>query len=488
MIISLSRFLQRPWRGRAVAGAAAALAVVAIACGGGGGGGPPTEAGISHLGIGHLMDDLLFFEEDRSLGRFSEPPAHSIEAIREMAASGDQQFVPVLVEVLRLGFQYNDEVAQALTKLTGQDLGDDWARWAQWLGEQGEVALPPGFIAWKGRLLSFQDSRFQDFFNEAYTYRIPIHQIVWGGVARDGIPALSNPPMLTAEAAEYLSPGDPVFGICVNGDCRAYPMRILVWHELVNDVVGGEAIALPYCTLCFSAIPYRAQVGDRTFTFGTSGLLYQSNKLMFDRQTNSLWSEFTGEPVAGPLADSGIVLETLPVTFTAWQEWQTLHPDTKVLDIETGYGFEYDLPAGPYGSYFGSPGPIFPVSELDELETRLAAKDFVFALRVNGQAKAYPVLTLVEEEPVVNDAVGGVELVVVTNPQAGAMRAYERGGLQFVADSSTTVRDDQDRTWRITEEALVLDGGDQRLARLPGNIAYWFGWYSFYPETLLYDE
>ena len=130
-----------------------------------------------------------------------------------------------------------------------------------------------------------------------------MEEIAWGGVLVDGIPALDNPRMTTASAASYLNPDDPVFGVEINGDARAYPLRIANWHEMVNDVVGGVPVSLAYCTLCGSGILFDGRVAGRAepFTFGSSGLLYRSNKLMYDRQTDSLWEQLAGHPVTGSL-------------------------------------------------------------------------------------------------------------------------------------------------------------------------------------------
>ena len=146
-----------------------------------------------------------------------------------------------------------------------------------------------------------------------------MEEIAWGGVLVDGIPALDNPRMTTASAASYLNPDDPVFGVEINGDARAYPLRIANWHEMVNDVVGGVPVSLAYCTLCGSGILFDGRVAGRAepFTFGSSGLLYRSNKLMYDRQTDSLWEQFAGHPVTGKLTGSKIELKLLLLVLTA---------------------------------------------------------------------------------------------------------------------------------------------------------------------------
>jgi len=179
---------------------------------------------------------------------------------------------------------------------------------------------------------------------------------------------------------------------------------------------------------------YSAKLDGERITFGTSGLLYLSNKLMYDRKTNTLWRQFTGEPVVGALADSGIRLSIFPVVLTHWQEWVAAHPDTTVLDIETGiypssgYVAESD-PGAIYYDYFDSPGTMFPVWLRSNL---LDTKTIVLGLRVEGQPKAYP-LDKLAQSLVVNDELGGATLVIATNPEAGAARAYHGGDRIFAA-------------------------------------------------------
>lgn len=231
--------------------------------------------------------------------------------------------------------------------------------------------------------------------------------------------------------------------------------------------------------------------------FGTSGLLYRSNKLMYDKTTNTLWRQFTGEPVVGPLADSGIRLEVLPVTLTTWEEWLGTHPDTTVLDINTKVYpsrvyLPEDNPGSFYFDYFNSPGTMFPVWRRSPL---LKTKEVVLGVRLEGVAKAYP-LEALRGEPLVNDVVAGVGLVVITDPSSGAARAYLRGNYLFSARSTTkdngstvVVLDENSQPWRLTEEALVKEEDpSQRLARIPTHMAFWFGWYTFYPATLVYGD
>ena len=205
---------------------------------------------------------------------------------------------------------------------------------------------------------------------------------------------------------------------------------------------------------------------------------------MYDQQTKSLWHHMRGEPVVGPLADSGIVLKPRPVVTTTWRDWVRAHPQTKVLDIDTGYVRDY-TPGRPYGRYYASPTTMFPVFPRS---TSLATKDVVFVLRLDPQRKVYP-LAVFDRQPVVNDAVGGTPVVVVGRSATRTVRAYERGGLRFRPGPSVDElrAEGTDQVWRIEEEALVSVVGRDRLPRLAGHLAYWFGWFAFNPDTPVYS-
>ena len=241
---------------------------------------------------------------------------------------------------------------------------------------------------------------------------------------------------------------------------------------------------------------YSTTVDGEALQFGTSGFLYRSNKLMYDRKTNTLWNQFLGEPVVGPLADSGTRLELLPVLVTTWAEWVGEHPDTTVLDINTGvyaaplYRVESD-PMSTYFSYRASPEPIFPVGPESNL---LLSKTEVLGLHFDGVARAYP-LVLLREEGLANDTVGGRNVVVVPERAPGAARAYARGELTFsVAGrpegaAPAVLLDQHGRRWRVEEGALVQEAAPSglRLERLPSRVAFWFGWYAFFPMTTVYE-
>ena len=283
--------------------------------------------------------------------------------------------------------------------------------------------------------------------------------------------------MIPAADATYLNPDDLVFGVEIDGDDRAYPLRIMNWHEMANDVVGGVPVSLAYCTLCGAAILFDGRVDGRSpaFTFGSSGLLYRSNKLMYDRQTDSLWDQFTGQPVSGALYRSGITLNVLPLVTTKWAAWRARHPQTKVLSLVTGYQRDYG-PGVAYREYFGSPDLMFPAALRSD---GLAQKDVVFGIRAPGGVKAWPLSRFLPGR-VINDRVGFLDVVVFGDAATRSVRAYDSGGRRFAAgatDDELREADQSgvDRRWKVTEAALVGPNGET-LPRLPGHLAYWFAW------------
>jgi hypothetical protein len=440
-----------------------------------------------------------------------EPPARVRAALARIVATDDQRYIPVLIELYRfnqlglVGSFPRQEYIDALESLTGQPLGLSWPAWVEWYG-QTDLEPPPGFTTWKGRKLILIDPGFGEFLRSDHPSRIRVEEIQWGGVRVDGIPALDNPALLPADEADYLDPQDAVFGLYINGEARAYPLRILDWHEMANDVVGGVPVSLAYCTLCGAAIAFDGRGPDgRIYTFGSSGFLYRSNKLMYDRQTRTLWNQLTGEPVLGRLADQAdLRLDLLPVVLTTWGEWLTHHPNSLVLDVRTDFSRDYRAGAA-YGDYFAAEETMFPVWQRSEL---LDTKEQVYAVRIDGIPKAYPIQALVEAT-VLNDGVvmgdGSETAVVLIAPRdqilidgqsrrAGSVtyspgaevRAYERGNHTFSpGPDENTLLDENGRVWQISEEALNSPDGE-RLARLDGHLAYWFGWFAFFPNSQVY--
>lgn len=267
-----------------------------------------------------------------------------------------------------------------------------------------------------------------------------IHQ---GGPPKDGIPAIDRPKFVPAAQAK-LDPGDRVLGVALHGEAKAYPVRILNWHEVVNDKVGGAQVAVTYCPLCGSGVTFSALMNAKPRTFGVSGLLYNSDVLLYDRETNSLWSQLLAQAVTGPA--KGAKLEIVPTAHTSWEDWRARHPGTRVLSEDTGYARDYAR--DPYAGYDVSPVIFFPVANAS---ARFDSKEVVLGVEIDGRRKAYPFAELAKTDGDFADRVGDRDVRIV----------YDR----------------RHRT------ARVLDASGKELASVT---SYWFAWYAFYPQTAVF--
>ncbi|QFT34631.1 hypothetical protein FIV00_29315 [Labrenzia sp. THAF82] len=388
---------------------------------------------------------------------------------------GNPDVVPALLTSMRFSRGRQGRIAEVMDELAGQKFGTDWFEWMLWQERNPQIVPHPSLIPFKREVLLGIDENFDVFLKPEHLAReqmkIRFEEIAWGGVRKDGIPSLDNPDLLPAAKADYLKDDDLVFGISINGDTRAYPLRIMGWHEMFNEVIGGVPVALAYCTLCGSGILFETKVTGRRkpLVFGSSGFLYRSNKLMFDRETHSLWNQYTGKPVVGPLVDSGIELKQRPVVITSWGAWKASNPKTRVLSLNTGHRRDYGSGV-VYQDYFSSAELMFPAL-VDQ--SRHRQKDYVFAIRQFGAARAWP-LDAFEEKSIINDAIANTPLVLIGNPSKRTVRAYERGTHQF-EQRGETLLDETGQTWTVTETALERVDG-KTLPRVAGHISYWFAW------------
>jgi hypothetical protein len=276
--------------------------------------------------------------------------------------------------------------------------------------------------------------------------------VVSGGPGKDGIPSIDQPRYVPASKAGFLDDGDPVFGLEHGGEVRAYPQLVLVWHEIVNDTVGGEPLAVTYCPLTGTVIGFSAPPGVQDLTFGTTGNLVNSNLLMYDRQTGSQWPQLLGQAVSGPL--KGTRLDTIPLAWTTWKQWRTAHPDTEVLSTDTGALRSYG--SDPYGSYESYPDrggyyaegrPLFPVLASND---RFADKDVVIGVRVGKERLAIH-KDLVRTARTVHAEVAGTRVEARWDDRLGTAHVVQQVEGQW-------------------EPADFLD-------------AMWFAWYAFHPNT-----
>ncbi len=391
----------------------------------------------------------------------------------------------MLLEIGRVRFQgLPDNFMEVLEQQTEKSLGEDSQRWYQYLWKQDDQPHPQ-YAAFKAALYSKIDPRFEEYFDDTYPVTIRLDEILWGGVLRDGIPPLKNPRMITAKQAHYLADSDIVFGLEINGDVRAYPKRVLAWHEMFKDTVGQISINGVYCTLCGSMIVYKTELEGVHYELGTSGFLYRSNKLMYDHATKSMWSTLTGEPVVGKLVGKGIQLQQLQVVTTTWGEWKRRHPTTTVLSLDTGHRRDYGAGVA-YRDYFATDQLMFGVPFADK---RLKNKQEVLALRFDDAAEKQLAIdaSYLRKHPIYHDRLGEQEFVVLTD-RSGANRVYDTQGIRFEKwDGDRQAIDQQGGTWTVDEAGLTNAQG-KVLSRLPAHRAFWFGWHAAYPETRLVKE
>jgi hypothetical protein len=324
-------------------------------------------------------------------------------------------------------------------------------------------------------------------------HTVPLDKILSGGPPQDGIPSIDNPKFQSVqEADEILEDSELVLGLDINGDIRVYPLQILVWHEIVNDVVGDQPVAVTYCPLCFTNQVFNRTLNDgNTVEFGTSGKLYNSNLVMYDRKSNSLWSQALGEGIVGEYA--GVKLERIPFDVAYWKEWKELYPESKVLSRDTGSVRPYG--ADPYGDYYTNDLILFPVANDDK---RLGLKEIIIGLENKDQYKAYK-LQEIETKKVINDVIGEDKKIALVSLEPFMIRVFDRvidgndDGNKIVVDlfyneTTNTLID------RVTGSELNFDGKfinkqlqGKKLERLPMDQGFWFEWAAFHPETEVFS-
>ncbi len=334
----------------------------------------------------------------------------------------------------------------------------------------------------KAEIYQHIDPVFRSYFiGQQSTARISLDEIVWGGVKSNSIPQLKLPKMINADAADYLNNNDIVFGIVINGEAKAYPKRILAWHEFFIDKIGEENVAGVYCTLCGTMIAYDMNHRKDIHELSTSGFLYRSNKLMVDKKTKSLWSTIDGEPVLGPLSNKGIKLKSFPVVTTKWKNWVKDHPETKVLSLDTGFDRNYAEGAA-YKSYFSNDELMFPVPIQVE---RLDNKDEVLIIR-SPRFKTDPLaisIKYLKKERIHQNTIADKNVLVITEKD-GASRVFYSKNVKFKTYKKGVLTDVKGDIWDVNEEYLISKNG-RKLLRAPSHNAFWFAWYNLYPKTRL---
>jgi hypothetical protein len=278
-------------------------------------------------------------------------------------------------------------------------------------------------------------------FDESTRKAVALSALQQGCPARDCIPSIDSPKYLSADAANYAD-DDIVVTLAFRGEYRAYPTRILDQHEIVNDTIAGTPIAITWCPLCGSAVGINRTVGGQVTEFGVSGLLYNSDLVLYDRTTETLWDQIEAKGIVGPLTDEQ--LQFIPVSMTQWWRWRDAHPDTLVLSTDTG--FEKDYSADHYAEYRASTRLYMPVSNTDD---RIHPKTVVYGFNLDDGKIAFDA-ALLNENTTISHEIGGQEWTLKLND-----------------DGSVT-----------------LHNVDQESVHAPIRL-FWFAWYTFHPDTEL---
>lgn len=279
-------------------------------------------------------------------------------------------------------------------------------------------------------------------FDEATSKSVALTDLHQGCPVRDCIPSIDNPKFVDADSASHIKDDDVVIAISWKGEHRAYPSRILDHHEIVNDTIAGTPIAITWCPLCGSGVAIHRDIGSRVTEFGVSGVLYNSDLVLYDRATETLWDQIEATGIVGPM--TGTKLKLIPVTTTRWSRWRTAHPDTLVLSTDTG--FDTDYASDPYASYRRSTGIMFPVMREDD---RIPPKSVVYGFELSGQPIAFSESLL----------------------QKHGSYAYEQNGRTL----TVTLHDDG---------SVSLEDGNSGERYAPIRL-FWFAWFTFHPETIL---
>ena len=333
---------------------------------------------------------------------------------------------------------------------------------------------------------------------------VDLDEIRSGGPPPDGIPSIDDPSFLSAGEVDFLEDNEPVLALTVNGESRAYPVQIMTWHEIVNDTVGGVPVAVTYCPLCNSALVYDRRLDDRVLEFGTSGLLLNSSLVMYDRQTETLWSHFTGAGIVGEL--TGEELETYAVATVAWQTWRDANPDGLVLSRDTGFDRSYGQ--NPYPGYDDVNGRPFLYE--GEVDGRYTAMTRVVGVEWGDEALAVPLASL-REIGVIESGLAGDDLVVLWDAgTASSLDAFEiaagadvgatgvfvpvvegrRLTLSAVdgGTGDTFVDAETGSTWNVLGQATDGPLAGAQLEAIPHVDTFWFAWSAFRPDSAVIES
>ena len=324
--------------------------------------------------------------------------------------------------------------------------------------------------------------------NNSLVWLIPKNQVLDGGPGKDGIPALENPENIAVNDIDYLSDDDLVLGFQSGNEFRAYPHKILDWHEIINDELNGGEVAITYCPLTGTGIAWGRELNGQSTTFGVSGLLYNTNLIPYDRLTDSNWSQIRLNCVNGSL--SGETIETFPLIETSWKTWKEMFPNSSVISTNTGFSRRYSV--YPYGNYrTDNSNLLFPVTPKDE---RLPEKERVLGIIINNKVKAYQFESFEGQTSIILDQFDGKNIVVVGNKDKNFIVAYENNfdnqSRTFTAlnDGIHIMKDDKGNKYNLFGRITEGVDKDEQLASLTSFMGYWFSFGAFYSTIVIYDN
>ncbi len=330
---------------------------------------------------------------------------------------------------------------------------------------------------------TIQDETIENQFTE---WLIPINEIRDGGPGKDGIPSIDNPKFVDASSATFLDPNDLVVGIFRDGVARAYPHIVLDWHEVVNDELNGSFFTLNYCPLTGTAFAWESESNNQRSTFGVSGLLYNANLIMYDRNTDSNWSQLGLECVNGELIRDTPKL--YGVVETDWNTWRTLYPNTQVLSTDTGFSRNYGV--SPYGDYATNNDRFIFRPEI--INTALPNKQRIYAIIDDDKSKVYQFLDF-ENGNVIKDRFNEKNYLIVGNGSliTGFELKASQSNLDFEFErnitTATLFKDNEGNTWSVFGEALSGPRIGETLTPVTSVISYWFAIAAFYPNPEIYN-
>jgi len=340
-----------------------------------------------------------------------------------------------------------------------------------------------------------------EFATDFSRHSVPYSEILSGGPPKDGIPAIDNRRFVGVEAADaWLEPKEPIILFQIGDDVRAYPIQIVMWHEIVNDTVGGVPVVVTFCPLCNTAIAFERTVESKELTFGTTGRLRFSNLIMYDRQTESWWQQATGEAIAGEF--TGKRLDFRPASIVPWEDFRSANPDAKVLSRKTGFSRSYGQ--NPYAGYDDVDNSPFLYEGPKTPDTLPPMARVLTVDSASDEAVAYP-YDILRRERVVNDTVGGKPVVVLWEPGttsaldegnvatgrdvgSGAVFSRSVGGrtLTFCSEGGRIVDEQTGSEWNPLGRAVGGELEGRKLERVVSIDHFWFSWAAFRPDTRVY--